>query len=67
MERKTLRLPRSVAWDELVGALLAPVNDALEIRSHLFILLKNQFSTVRMRLGLTADAFPLSYRREQAT
>ena len=66
VERNRFRLPRGLTWDELVGTLLAPVNDALEARSHLFIMLKNQFSTTRMRLGLTAEYFPQEYRRPEA-
>lgn len=66
VERNRFRLPRGLTWDELVGTLLAPINDALEARSHLFIMLKNQFSTARMRLGLTAEYFPQEYRRPEA-
>lgn len=66
VERRRLRFPHSPAPRELVDALAAPVNDALEVRSHLYILLKNQLSTLRMRLGLTADYFPQWYRRSES-
>jgi lysophospholipase L1-like esterase len=62
-----LRFPRSLAAREVIDALLAPVNDGLEKRSHLFILLKNQFAGLRMRLGVTADYLPLEFRRSEAT
>lgn len=65
-ERRRFRLPRSARGDELKGALLAPLNDALETRSHLFVVLKNQLSTLRMRLGLTAQYFPNEYRLDEA-
>lgn len=64
--RHSFRFPHRAAWSEIVDATLAPVNDALEVRSHLYILFKNQLSTLRMRLGMTADYLPLEYRRDQA-
>lgn len=66
VERHRFRLPRGLAGAELRDALLAPVNDALEVRSHLYILFKNQLSTLRMRMGLTADYLPQVYRRDEA-
>jgi hypothetical protein len=45
---------------------LGPVNDALEVRSHLYILAKNQLSTLRMRLGMTHDYLPVEYQRSEA-
>lgn len=66
VEQHELRMPQAWSWNEIVSAWLAPVNDGLEKRSHLFTLLKNQLSTVRMRLGLTAEYFPYVYRKDQA-
>jgi hypothetical protein len=57
-ERHDFRFPRSLGRQELVDALLYPVNDALETRSHLYILLKNAARGLRMRLGLSADYVP---------
>lgn len=65
--RRSLRIPRSFAWREFVDAVLAPVNDGLEKRSQLFVLLKNQFAGLRMRLGVTADYLPTEFRRAEAT
>jgi hypothetical protein len=65
--RKHLRWPKRLSRSELVDALLAPMNDALEVRSHLFILAKNQLSTARMRLGLTHDYLPVEYQRSEAS
>jgi hypothetical protein len=67
VRRHALRVPRALRWSEFVDALLAPVNDGLEKRSHLFVLLKNQFAGLRMRLGMTADYLPLEFRRAEAT
>ncbi|MGH7676978.1 MAG: alginate O-acetyltransferase AlgX-related protein [Gemmatimonadaceae bacterium] len=65
--RHDLRFPKRFAWREFVDAVLAPVNDGLEVRSHLYVLGKNQLSTLRMRLGVTADYLPVEYRRDEAT
>lgn len=62
VERRRLRLPQRAAWSEIVGALFAPLNDALEMRSHLYVLAKNQLSTFRMRVGMTADYLPVEYQ-----
>ncbi|MFQ5688787.1 MAG: SGNH/GDSL hydrolase family protein [Gemmatimonadota bacterium] len=61
-----LRFPRSLARRELVRALLYPVNDFLEVRSHLFVLLKNRASGLRMKLGMTAAYFPTALLRSEA-
>jgi hypothetical protein len=66
VERKHFRFPQSPAPRELIEALAAPVNDVLEVRSHLYILAKNSLGTLRMRLGLTADYFPRWYQKGEA-
>jgi hypothetical protein len=60
------RVPRRLAWSEFVDALFSPINDGLEVRSHLYILAKNQLSTLRMRLGMTKDYLPPEYRLVEA-
>lgn len=65
-ERHEFHWPSGWGRRALVDAFVAPINDKLEVRSHLFVLLKNTFSTLRMRLGLTADYLPLEYRRVEA-
>lgn len=67
VRRHDFRLPRRPTWTEFVQAILAPMNDGLEVRSHLYILAKNQLSTLRMRMGLTADYLPAEYRKDEAT
>jgi hypothetical protein len=62
-----LRLPRRLTHAELVDAVFYPINDFLKARSHLFVLLKKQASTLRMRLGLTADYFPDDLLRREAS
>lgn len=60
------RVPQRLAWNELVDAMLSPINDGLEVRSHLYVLAKNQLSTLRMRLGMTKDYLPPEYRLVEA-
>ena len=64
--RYGFRLPRRLEVAELVDALLRPVNDGLEVRSHLFTLLKNRLQTLRMRLGLYPLDFPTEFLRSEA-
>jgi SGNH hydrolase-like domain, acetyltransferase AlgX len=59
------RLPRALSKGELIGALLAPFNDALERHSHLYVLLRRQASVLLMRLGLTVLYFPPDYLRAE--
>lgn len=58
VERHHLRLPHSLKGRELTNAILLPINDFLEVRSHLFILVRNRLQTLRMRLGLAPTYFP---------
>jgi hypothetical protein len=58
-----LRWPTSLRPGELISAVLYPINDALEDRSHLFVLAKRQTAALRMRLGLSADELPRQYLR----
>lgn len=64
--RRTFRIPRKVTWAELTDAVLAPINDGWETRSHLFVLLRSRFRVVLMRLGLTALEVPSELRRSEA-
>lgn len=56
-----LRWPRHPTWSGLVDAVFYPINDFLEVRSHLFILVKTRLQTLLMRLGLTEAAFQPVY------
>lgn len=66
VRRARFRIPRRLAWPELVSAFLTPINDFLEVRSHLFILLKNRMETLRMRLGLMPRYFPVAFLKSEA-
>lgn len=61
-----LRWPRRWSRREVIDAWFYPVNDALETRSHAFILVKTKLQTVLMRAGLTATYFPEEFKREVA-
>lgn len=60
-------MPRRWSLAGLTDAALYPINDALEVRSQLFVFLKNHLQGLRMRLGLTAAEFPVVFRRAEAT
>jgi hypothetical protein len=62
----TLRFPRRLSTSEFVDALAYPVNDFLEERSHLFVLVKSRLETLRMRMGLTAAYFPPDFNKSVA-
>lgn len=53
-----LRVPRSLGRGELIDAVAYPLNDALEQRSHLFVLAKNRLKFLLMRAGLSKHYFP---------
>ena len=61
-----LRWPSRLAWSAVVDAWFYPINDALEVRSHLFILLKNWLQAPLMRLGLTEAEFYPVYLKSEA-
>jgi lysophospholipase L1-like esterase len=64
--RHALKLPKSFEWNELIIAVAYPINDFLEIRSHLFILVKARLKYTLMKMGLTAYYFPLTLLRDLA-
>ena len=65
-ERSHFRLPRKLSREELVSAFLAPINDGLEVRLHLYIMLRNQLQTLRMQIGLTPAYFPDYFLKSEA-
>jgi hypothetical protein len=67
LARHSLRLPHSLKWNELVDAICYPINDFLEIRSHLFILVKTRLKYTLMKMGLTAYYFPPTLLRNHAS
>jgi lysophospholipase L1-like esterase len=61
-----LRLPRRLMYREFIDAVLYPINDFLEVRSHLFVFFKTRLEVLLMRLGLTAMYFPDGLLHEEA-
>jgi len=57
-ERHSFRCPRNMTLREWVDALGYPVNDFLEVRSHLFIFARSRLKYLLMRLSLTPYTFP---------
>ena len=66
VEVHALRWPRRWNGAELIDAVLYPINDFLEVRSQLFIFVKTRLETLRGRLGLTAEEFPIDLMRREA-
>ncbi len=66
--RARFRLPPRLSWNAFVRAFLMPINDALEVRSHLFVLVRSRLLGVRMRLGLEPGGaeFPEEFLRSEA-
>jgi hypothetical protein len=62
----SLRLPRSFSRHEWIDALLHPLNDYFETRSHLFILVKTRLRAARLRLGMSAAYVPYGVHRSDA-
>ena len=65
-ERHRFRLPRAFSAGEFVDAFLRPVNDGLEGRSHLFVLLRNELKTLRMMTGTSPLYLPEEFLRREA-
>lgn len=60
-----LRSPRRLTWSEFVDAVFYPINDFLEVRSHLFTAVKTRLQTPLMRLRLTEAQFASVYLRSE--
>lgn len=65
-ERHHFRLPKAFSRSEFVDAALRPINDGLEARSHLFIMLRNQLGTLRMKAGVSPLYFPQEFQKSEA-
>lgn len=64
--KKALRIPKYFSKREIVDAILYPVNDFLEGKSHLFVLFKDRAKTLLARLGLTPYYFPSVMKKSMA-
>jgi lysophospholipase L1-like esterase len=60
-----LRWPRALDGPELRAA-LRPLDDRIEERSHLYVLVKSRLEEVRMRLGLSPVSIPRTLLRARA-
>ena len=64
--KRNVRFPSSLAKSEIIDALLYPINDRLEERSHLFIFIKQRGKVLLMKAGLTAREDPVELRVSEA-
>jgi hypothetical protein len=60
-------MPRSFTWHSIVNAWLYPVNNWFDEHSELFVFAKNRLTTLRIRLGLSAETVPTELLRSEAT
>ncbi|HEY0674208.1 MAG TPA: hypothetical protein VGD27_18185 [Longimicrobiales bacterium] len=65
-ERHRFHWPRNLSKAELMSATVHPLNDMLEERSHLFVLLRGRLETLRMKTGTYPLYFPQEFLRAQA-
>jgi hypothetical protein len=66
VERSHFAIPLSLSPQDWIDGVAAPVNDFLEVRSHLFTLLKTRSESLRIRLGLSGMDMPRSLLRSRA-
>jgi hypothetical protein len=57
-ERAHFRIPFSLSPRAWINGIARPLNDVLEVRSHVFVLAKNVAAPLRIRLGLSAAYVP---------
>jgi hypothetical protein len=63
--RHNFYIPRSLNWDGIVGSFFYPLNDILETKSHLFILVKKSIRFQLAKIGLTARYFPSIFMKNE--
>lgn len=66
VERHSLRLPRNFSAAEFIDSALLPINDFFEVRSHLFVLIRKQLETLRMKSGTSPTYFPNEFLKAEA-
>ncbi len=52
------RMPRNLSRAEIIDAVLYPINDTLETRSHLYIFMRSRLESLRIRMGLSPLYIP---------
>jgi hypothetical protein len=65
--RHEFRFPRALSKRELLDGVLHPVNETLEVRSHLYVLLRRRMELLRKKMGLSANYFPVEFQKSEAT
>lgn len=64
--RPRFRIPLTFLPRDWIEGVARPINEALESRSHLYVLLKNRSESLRIRLGLTSLYVPKGIIAERA-
>src|SRR4029079_3458620 len=60
-------IPETFSVGGFINAYLYPINDALEVRSHLYILTRHAFQVMLMHIGLSPLPLPVWYYRTKET
>ncbi len=63
---RPFRMPRAFTAAEFKEALLVPLDDFLEVRSHLYVLVDKRLESLRIRLGMSPFFMPRTLLREMA-
>jgi hypothetical protein len=63
---RPFRLPQAFTLAEFKAALLVPLDDFLEVRSHLYVLVDERLENLRIRLGMSPFFIPRTLLREMA-
>ena len=63
---RPFRMPRAFTVAEFKAALLVPLDDFLEVRSHLYVLVDRRLENLRIRLGMSPFFMPRTLLRAMA-
>jgi lysophospholipase L1-like esterase len=63
---RPFRMPRAFTATEFKAALLVPLDDFLEVSSHLYVLVDRRLENLRVRLGMSPFFIPRTLLREMA-
>jgi lysophospholipase L1-like esterase len=64
--KHVFRVPVNLSKEEIINALIYPINDYLETKSSAFVLFKKRAKVLLMKIGLTANYFPQVFFRSNA-
>jgi len=67
-KRHKLKIPHRLSWSDFKYSIFYPINDFFEVKSHLFIFIKQRMRPIFSKISLTAYYFPdLFYLEEKSS